>query len=146
MLRKAIQAPPPRLSAQIFARGSVLKRRTAEEQARLADRRRHQAELKKKSEHLKALAAFALQNLGDHCPICAQTYDRGSTRARLEKLATTGLEDVVINSTSSTLNEMLSALSSKEKQVSDLELDLVGEELRDRESRSHKPKRCSRST
>ena len=101
-----------------------LKRRTAEEQARLADRRRHQAELKEKSEQLKALASLALQNLGDHCPICAQTYDRDSTRSRLEKLATTGLEDVVIDSTSSTLNEMLSALSSKENELASAELAL----------------------
>ena len=101
-----------------------LKRNTEEEQSRLADRRRHQAELKEKSEQLKALAALALQNLGDHCPICAQTYDRGSTRARLERLATTGLEDVGIDSTSSTLNKMLSALSSKENELSSAELSL----------------------
>jgi hypothetical protein len=64
-----------------------LKRMTSEEQARLAEQRRSQAELKEKDEQLKALAALALKHLGDHCPVCAQTYDRDTTRRRLENLA-----------------------------------------------------------
>ena len=101
-----------------------LKHRTAEEQARLAEQRRRQAELKEKSEQLKALAALALQNLGDQCPICAQEYDRDSTRIRLEKLATTGIEDVLDDSTPSNFNELLSALSSKENELASTELAL----------------------
>ena len=100
-----------------------LKRVTTEEQARLAEQRRHQAELKEKDEQLKALAALALKNLGDHCPICAQTYDRDKTRARLENLVRSGTGDARISSPGK-LNELLNALTAKEKEVAAAELAL----------------------
>ena len=70
-----------------------IKRVTTEEQGRLAEVRRHQAELKEKSEQLKALAVLALKHLTDHCPVCAQTYDKEATRHRLEALAKGGRSD-----------------------------------------------------
>jgi DNA repair exonuclease SbcCD ATPase subunit len=63
-----------------------LKARATEEQAHLADVRRQQAELKEKNEQLRALASLALKHLGDHCPVCEQTYDREGTRLRLEAM------------------------------------------------------------
>lgn len=47
-----------------------------QEQARLAELRRHQAALKEKSEQLKVLADLALKLLDDRCPVCGQTYDK----------------------------------------------------------------------
>ncbi len=101
-----------------------LKRVTTEEQARLADQRRHQAELKERDEQLKALAALALKHLGDHCPVCAQTYDRDTTRRRLESFARSGTGEAQNISLSDKLNELLRALAAKEKEVATAELAL----------------------
>jgi DNA repair exonuclease SbcCD ATPase subunit len=101
-----------------------LKRVTTEEQARLAEQRRHQAELKEKDEQLKALASLALKHLGDHCPVCAQTYDRDTTRARLESLVRSRTGDARNISAPEKLNELLSALTAKEKEIAAAELTL----------------------
>ena len=101
-----------------------LKRVTIEEQARLAELRRHQAELKEKNEQLKALAVLALKHLTDHCPVCAQTYDKETTRHRLEALAKGGSSDTQTVSSPDKLNEFLHALTAKEKEVSAAELAL----------------------
>jgi len=63
----------------------------ASEQLRLAQEaiageRRRQAELRDQAESLRAFAQLALRHLGDHCPVCGQTYDEGATRARLLQL------------------------------------------------------------
>src|SRR5271156_2014286 len=101
-----------------------LKHVTTEEQARLAEQRRHQAELKEKDEQLKALAALALKHLGDRCPVCTQTYDRATTQARLENLVRSGTGDARNISSSEKLSELLSALTAKEKEVAAAELAL----------------------
>jgi exonuclease SbcC len=101
-----------------------LKRVTTEEQARLAELRRHQAELKEKNEQLKTLAVLALRHLTDHCPVCAQTYDKEATRQRLETIAKGGSSDTQSSSSSDRLNELLKALADKEKEVSSAELVL----------------------
>jgi DNA repair exonuclease SbcCD ATPase subunit len=101
-----------------------LKRITAEEQARLADQRRQQAELKEKDEQLKALAALALKHLGDHCPVCTQTYDQDATRKRLENLAWSSTGTTQNVSSPNKLNELLNALTAKEKELSAAELAL----------------------
>lgn len=100
-----------------------LKRTTTQEQARLADQRRHQAELREKDEQLKALAALALKHLGDHCPVCAQTYDQDATRKRLETVAKSGSGSAQ-NILADKLGELLSALTAKEKEVANAELAL----------------------
>jgi DNA repair exonuclease SbcCD ATPase subunit len=110
--------------AKLLKEVEDLKRITTEEQARLAEQRRHQAELKERDEQLKALATLALKNLGDHCPICAQTYDRDKTRARLENLVRSGTGDARSISSSGKLNELLNALTAKEKEVAAAELAL----------------------
>jgi DNA repair exonuclease SbcCD ATPase subunit len=101
-----------------------LKRVTTEEQARLADQRRHQAELKEKDEQLRALAGLALKHLGDHCPVCFQTYDRDTTRRRLENLVRSGSGRVQATSLPDRLTELLNALTAKEKEVAAAELAL----------------------
>jgi DNA repair exonuclease SbcCD ATPase subunit len=101
-----------------------LKRVTTEEQVRLADERRHQAELKEKEEQLKALATLALNHLGDHCPVCVQPYDRDATRRRLENLARTRTGAAPKVTSSDKLSELLGALTAKEKQAAVAELAL----------------------
>lgn len=101
-----------------------LKRHTVGEQARLADQRRQQAELKEKSEQLRALAGLALKHLGDHCPVCAQEYDYEATRRRLEELSESGTADAQNVDLSNNLDELLNALAIKEKQTSSAELTL----------------------
>ncbi len=101
-----------------------LKRVTTEEQARLAEQRRHQAELKEKDEQLKALADLALKHLGDHCPVCSQTYDRDATRRRLENLVSRGSGRAQATSLPDRLTELLNALTAKEKEVAAVELAL----------------------
>ncbi len=59
------------------------------EQTRVAEFHRLQAELKEKSEQLRALATLALQHLGDTCPVCDQKYDSETTRRRLQAIAST---------------------------------------------------------
>ena len=56
----------------------------AQEQAAAA--RRLQVELSERTESLRALAQLALQHLDDVCPVCAQTYNRATTRERLQSL------------------------------------------------------------
>lgn len=99
-----------------------LKRVTAEEQARLAELRRHQAELKEKGEQLKALAGLALKHLTEYCPVCAQTYDRETTRQRLETLAKSGTSDTQTALSPDKLDELLKTLAAKEKEVSAAEV------------------------
>jgi DNA repair protein SbcC/Rad50 len=100
-----------------------LKRTTTQEQARLADQRRHQAELQEKDEQLKALASLALKHLGDHCPVCAQTYNQDATRKRLEILARSGT-GIAENVSADKIGELLSSLTAKEKEVASAELAL----------------------
>src|SRR4029077_16536272 len=54
----------------------------AAEQARVAEVRRLQGELKEKSEQLQALAVLALKHLGEKCPVCDQEYNVDAARRR----------------------------------------------------------------
>ena len=56
----------------------------AEEEA--AETRRRQMEARSQQEDLRVLAEVALRHLGEHCPVCQQTYDIDSTRDRLSRL------------------------------------------------------------
>ena len=129
-IRGLANQPPPKVQPlranveKLRKEVEELKRITTDEQARLAEQRRHQAELKEKDEQLKALASLALKHLGDHCPVCAQSYDRDATRARLEHIAKSGTGDPQSFSSSDKLNELLNALTAKEKEVAAAELAL----------------------
>jgi exonuclease SbcC len=94
-----------------------LKRVATEEQARLADLRRHQAELQEKTEQLQAFAVLALKHLADHCPVCDQTYDKEATRRRLEAMAKGRIGDTQRGSGPDKLTECLAAVAAKEKEV-----------------------------
>jgi DNA repair exonuclease SbcCD ATPase subunit len=105
-----------------------LKRVVTEEQARLAELRRHQATLKEKTEQLKALAVLALKHLADHCPVCGQTYDKEATRLRLEAIAKGGVGDTETVPGPEKLTELLAALAAKENEAAAAELALRSSE------------------
>jgi DNA repair exonuclease SbcCD ATPase subunit len=110
---------------------ALLRQRTQEtrgkvsaEQARIAEVRRLQAELKEKSEQLRALATLALKHLGEKCPVCDQEYDVDGTRRRLESIATAGSSAAIPPPFLDTLPEILASLTSQEKELSAAELEL----------------------
>jgi DNA repair exonuclease SbcCD ATPase subunit len=94
------------------------------EQARAAEVRRLQAELKEKSQQLQALATLALKHLGEKCPVCDQDYNVDATRRRLELTAAGGSTPGAAPSLPDTLPGLLEALASQEKELSAAELDL----------------------
>ena len=58
-------------------------------QERTAVKRHAQVQLRETREELASLAQLALRHLGDHCPVCTQTYDETVTRRHLEQLIST---------------------------------------------------------
>ncbi len=108
-----------------MAKQDDLKSRITEEQGRLADIRRQQAELKEKKEQLMALASLALKHLNDHCPVCEQTYDREATRLRLEEMASSGQDPTLLDrGLPNTLSSLLDELASNDKEVAAAESTL----------------------
>lgn len=99
-----------------------LKRNVTEEQTRLAELRRAQAALKQKDEQLRVLASIALQHLGNHCPVCAQTFDHDATRMRLEALAKTNTGAGIVEPDPVRLKELLDAVAIKEKELSSVDM------------------------
>ena len=94
------------------------------EQARVAEVRRLQAELKEKSQQLQALATLALKHLGEKCPVCDQDYNLDATRQRLELTAAGGSAFAIAPSLPDMLPELLVALASQERELAAAELDL----------------------
>jgi DNA repair exonuclease SbcCD ATPase subunit len=107
------------------------------EQERLSSLRSQQAATREKSEQLRTLAILALENLGDHCPVCAQTYDHDKTERRLQEIAAVSLEQQESPIDSSTLTQLLAQVASKESEVATAELNLRSSEraAREREAR-----------
>ncbi len=52
-----------------------------------AANRKRQVEAQELHEQQRALAQIAIKLLGEHCPVCSQSYDIERTKARLEQLA-----------------------------------------------------------
>jgi len=94
------------------------------EQARVTEVRRLQAELKEKSEQLRALAVLALKHLGERCPVCDQEYDVDATRRRMELIAMGGSSPATSPALPDTLSALLTSLASQEKELSVAELDV----------------------
>lgn len=55
-------------------------------QHRATTERKKIVQLRDTQEELKALAKLALRHLGEHCPICAQTYNQEATQLRLQEI------------------------------------------------------------
>jgi DNA repair exonuclease SbcCD ATPase subunit len=94
------------------------------EQARVAEARRLQAELKEKSQQLQALAVLALKHLGEKCPVCDQEYNVEATRRRLERTAAGASAPGGAPPMADTLPGLLQSLASDEKELSAAELEL----------------------
>lgn len=94
------------------------------EQARVAEVRRLQAELKERSQQLQAMATLALKHLGEKCPVCDQDYDVDTTRRRLELTAAGGSTPATSPSLPDTLPGLFEFLASQEKELSAATLDL----------------------
>jgi DNA repair exonuclease SbcCD ATPase subunit len=98
------ESPIERPDLDSLRAASAAAKRTVEEaqvalasvEAAAAEARRRQVELHEARAELQALAQLALRHLGEHCPVCDQTYDSVATRARLEWIAAnSGDEDAV---------------------------------------------------
>ena len=64
----------------------VARKTLAEAEQEAAEVRRQQLVAYSRQEDLRVLAEVALRHLGQHCPVCQQTYDIDSTRERLSRL------------------------------------------------------------
>ncbi|AOS46427.1 Chromosome partition protein Smc [Lacunisphaera limnophila] len=136
-----LEALPPRGDvAELRARSvaltnelSTLRQSVTQEQDRQAEMRRMQAELKQKDEQLRVLALLALEHLGDHCPVCAQSIDRAKTHQRLTAITQKGGEPLP-DSSSTKLNELLALVAAKEKEIGGLELSIRTEQQREMEA------------
>ena len=96
----------------------ITRRALAEAEDRVAEMRRRQAQIRSEQQELRLLAEVALRHLGEHCPVCQQTYDRKSTRERLEsQTGGTGYaEDLPVSM--SNLDELTERVREKESQAS----------------------------
>ena len=77
-LRRAVE------DAELALKDTQERLREAEQSA--AEIRRRQLERGSEQQDLLVLAEVALRHLGDHCPVCQQTYEYEVTRERLQNL------------------------------------------------------------
>jgi len=112
------------------------RKKIAAEQFRISETRRLQADLKEKSDQLKALATLALKHLGPTCPVCEQGYDLNSTRQRLESFVSGNGTVVGNTSFPDILPELHATLATQEKELSTVDLNLraIEQGLREYES------------
>lgn len=94
------------------------------EQARIAELRSAQVNLKERNDQLRALAQLAMNLLDEECPVCGQTHDRGATTKRLKKLAANRDEGPKPSSTSEALAQLLNVLTAKERGLSEAQIAL----------------------
>lgn len=111
-----------------------LKESATAEQSLLSEFRRMQTELKQKDEQLRVLASIALQHLGEHCPVCAQTYDNDGTKRRLASLAAVKPNAAPTEPDLARLNALLSAVAAKEMEIGNLELAIRSAERKSSEA------------
>ncbi len=101
---------------------ATLKNQVGVEQSRLAEFRRMQTELKQRDEQLRVLATMALKHMGEKCPVCGQDHDQEATRRHLNELLRTGSGSTTPEPDAVRLNELLSAVATKEKERDAIEL------------------------
>lgn len=94
------------------------------ENARLAAERQAQVAAADKAQRAATMAKLALQDLGNHCPVCQQTHDVGHTIAHLQALIDAAL-DVGQNTTTNRLGPL-----TEERVKIQASLSLVREDLR----------------
>lgn len=67
----------------------------SEAEATVSEIRRRQTESRFEQDELRILAEVALRHLGEHCPVCQQTYDKEATRQRLDSLVSSATSILV---------------------------------------------------
>jgi DNA repair exonuclease SbcCD ATPase subunit len=94
------------------------------ENARLAVERQAQVEAADRTQRAATMARLALQDLGDHCPVCQQAHDLGHTIAHLHALI-----EAVSDVAQTAVTNRLAPLTEERGAVQVL-LNLVREDLR----------------
>ena len=90
----------------------------AEAESRVAIVRRRQLEARLEQQDLRVLAEVALRHLGEHCPVCKQTYDINSTRERLESILRTDPNTAISEANVPDLAEMIDHIQTIEDRAS----------------------------
>jgi DNA repair exonuclease SbcCD ATPase subunit len=94
------------------------------EHARLAAERQAQVAAADRAQRAATMAKLALQDLGEHCPVCQQTHDVGHTIAHLQALI-----EVASEVGQTTTTDRLGPLTDERADIQVL-LNLVREDLR----------------
>ncbi|MDZ4852651.1 MAG: AAA family ATPase [Pirellulaceae bacterium] len=85
-----------------------------------AENRRLQIETRELKAQQRALAQIALMLLGDHCPVCEQSYDHEQTKSRLERLVIP--EETALTSATET-SDIVSELAIEEEKFAKFAMD-----------------------
>jgi DNA repair exonuclease SbcCD ATPase subunit len=106
------------------------------EHARLAAERQAQVAAADRAQRAATMAKLALQDLGEHCPVCRQTHDVGHTIAHLQALIEVA-SDVGQTTTTDRLGHLTDERADIQTSLNRVREDLRREEndLRERESR-----------
>jgi len=80
------------------------------------------------NERMRIFAGLALELLADHCPVCAQTYDRQATEARLSAL--TASQPSFVDTLESAQTALASARAEEQLAANVLEIALAADKAR----------------
>ena len=92
--------------------------RLAEAEERAAAMRRDQLEASSRQEEMRVLAEVALRHLGEHCPVCMQSYDREATLERLDSMLRSTAHPTVPPNRMPDLAKMAEHVQAMEKEAS----------------------------
>ena len=104
----------------------------AEAEVGVSEIRRRQVETRSTQEELRVLAEVALRHLQELCPVCQQTYDRETTRERLNALINSSTSLVDTSDAMPDLSGLAADVQARETQVSAAELALRDAQRQDR--------------
>lgn len=104
----------------------------SEAEASVSEIRRRQVETRSEQEELRVLAEVALRHLQELCPVCQQSYDRETTRERLNALISSRNSFVDISDAMPDLSGLTADVQIKEALVSAAELALQDAQRQER--------------
>lgn len=97
--------------------------RLRNEIARLEEQRERQVAERDKAKRLAALARLALDDLGDHCPVCEQTHDREHTVRHLRELIASASEEGEVGATDERLSVLNAGRSVAQQRLEGVKLE-----------------------
>lgn len=127
------------LAASAQAQLTAAREALEEAQARAAEQRRLQVELRETQAELRALAELSLRHLDGPCPVCGQQHDQANTRQRLEQIVshTPAVGDATALNAPQ-ITELAAKVESLERAQSDAAAAVRSAQTRDREwERAH---------